>query len=682
MHLASLLLVAVCHMPPLGSAGAKRRRRHAPDDPEEISRNLDRAIAEAAITCVETSTLLPWEKKAFRGIFQPQPLSSVVRKIPDLAAKVLTRPGQPLQQSLPAAVASKPAPLFELALVKPRLSTGLRKADDREGAIRRWLCLLGHNFEASKVGRMLTGLRDDGAEALSQTLSGKATSTLLKRARTCARLVTWGHEQGIVVFPLGFDALKDFLTQFVKTGNKSAISDVLSLVGFLQHVLGMSVEPGLLDHPWLKGILRGAGTAVANRNPSRVLTVLEVLCMEEALIEGHLDKVDRFALGVFLFQLYARARVSDIRSIARIVLDIAGGAGYIEVQTYEHKTKRITNTANIALLLIAPVKGLATKPWGISFISAAQDVGINFHVSVRGPLLPRLTCDYSWSGDAVGSTETTRWVNALLDRVLKSPVAAGFTSQGLKATSLSWMAKAGYPEETRRVLGHHTLGAGRRTLEAYSRDVQAAPLRAFEECLSFIRSGNFLPDMTRSGMIKGDMKVSDASWSRFRASFQAVSEPEEAAPAEHAKGRASDDEPVRSPSQQANGSERPPEPDATVDESSSSSDSSSSGSSDEGASRVNYSDFCPPDAEEVVPFASMGVDCDVFQNVKTKSLHARAKGSTGKLICGRSAEGLAPFKDKVWSRPWKCKQCMMYRPLRDASGIVSFLDGRASVRKP
>ena len=188
--------------------------------------------------------------------------------------------------------------------------------------------------------------------------------------------------------------------------------------------------------------------------------------------------------------------------------------------------------------------------------------------------------------------------------------------------------------------------------------------------------------MTRSGMIKGDMKVSDASWSRFRASFQAVSEPEEAVPAEHAKGRASDDEPVRSPSQQANGSERPPEPDATVDESSSSSDSSSSGSSDEGASRVNYSDFCPPDAEEIVPFASMGVDCDVFQNVKTKSLHARAKGSTGKLICGRSAEGLAPFKDKVWSRPWKCKQCMMYRPLRDASGIVSFLDGRASVRKP
>ena len=187
--------------------------------------------------------------------------------------------------------------------------------------------------------------------------------------------------------------------------------------------------------------------------------------------------------------------------------------------------------------------------------------------------------------------------------------------------------------------------------------------------------------MTRSGMIKGDMKFSDASWSRFRASFHEVSEPEETIPAGPVRDSPGDD-PACSPSQKANDSERPPEPDAAVDESSSSSDSSSSGSSDEGDSRVNYSDFCPPEAEEVVPFASMGVDCDVFQNVKTKSLHARAKGSTGKLICGRSAEGFAPFKDKVWSRPWKCKQCMMYRPFRDASGIVSFLDGRASVRKP
>ena len=92
---------------------------------------------------------------------------------------------------------------------------------------------------------------------------------------------------------------------------------------------------------------------------------------KKALIEGHLDKVDRFALGVFLFQLYARARVSDIRSIARIVLDIAGGAGYIEVQTYEHKTKRITNTANIALLLIAPVKGTGHQAMG-DFLSSAQ----------------------------------------------------------------------------------------------------------------------------------------------------------------------------------------------------------------------------------------------------------------------------------------------------------------------
>ena len=51
------------------------------------------------------------------------------------------------------------------------------------------------------------------------------------------------------------------------------------------------------------------------------------------------------------------------------------------------------------------------------------------------------------------------------------------------------------------MLGHHSLGSKKRTLECYSRETQAAPLRELEECLSAIRTGNFLPRMTRSGMM-------------------------------------------------------------------------------------------------------------------------------------------------------------------------------------
>ena len=69
------------------------------------------------------------------------------------------------------------------------------------------------------------------------------------------------------------------------------------------------------------------------------------------------------------------------------------------------------------------------------------------------------------------------------------------------------MSKAGYSEESRLVLAHHSLGSKKRTLECNSREIQAAPLRELEECLSAIRTGNFLPDMTRSGMMAAPAKA-------------------------------------------------------------------------------------------------------------------------------------------------------------------------------
>ena len=49
--------------------------------------------------------------------------------------------------------------------------------------------------------------------------------------------------------------------------------------------------------------------------------------MEAALIEGNLNPVDRYALGVMLFQLFARARVSDLRYLRRFIVDLEGDDG-------------------------------------------------------------------------------------------------------------------------------------------------------------------------------------------------------------------------------------------------------------------------------------------------------------------------------------------------------------------
>ena len=114
------------------------------------------------------------------------------------------------------------------------------------------------------------------------------------------------------------------------------MKDAVASVNFAQHVLGFKVEAGTLDNPWIKGVLRQANIREREPRQSRVISAREVLLLENALIDGKMDRVDRYALGVMLFQLYSRARVSDLRNISKIELDIAGNAGYIEVQTYEH----------------------------------------------------------------------------------------------------------------------------------------------------------------------------------------------------------------------------------------------------------------------------------------------------------------------------------------------------------
>ena len=69
----------------------------------------------------------------------------------------------------------------------------------------------------------------------------------------------------------------------------------------------------------------------------------------------------------------------------------------------------------------------------------------------------------------------------------------------LKSTALSWAGKAGLNAETREVLGHHS--TGKHSHEIYNRDLLAEPIIQLELVLQRIRTGAFLPDASRSGML-------------------------------------------------------------------------------------------------------------------------------------------------------------------------------------
>ncbi|CAE7735259.1 unnamed protein product [Symbiodinium sp. CCMP2592] len=609
----------------------------------------------------------PWDRnKALSAIFSGKPGRSVdlhsvkVPRVVPPPATQYRRPGDS-DEPLPVALqCTKVVPVFEAVLKKPRLQAGEKAGVDRENVLRRWLCVLSHSPGASRLGVLIWAKGEsDPLGVVAQALAGKATSTLLKRARFSARFICWADKHHVKAFPVSLEFLVSFLKPLAAEARNSAIREAME-----------TVEQGISDNPWVKGALRGANIRTCDPRRSRVLKVEEVLLLEGALIEGALDKVDRYATGVFLFQLYSRARVSDLRNISKLELDLDGDTGFIEVRTYEHKNCRLSSGPGAVLILVAPYHGLHQKPWGAAWAEAAKAVGFDFEKGHRGPLLPRLACDYSWSGDAIDANETTTWIRALLSRLQAAEEDLTFSSHGLKATPLSWTSKAGYSERTQLVLGHHSLGPSGKTQEAYAREVQAQPLRDLAECLGAIRQGVFHPDRTKSGMIAGGATIRESRFSLAplgRANLSPSHESFECAP----EVELAEDGGVEPPDDQDLGEQE------DVHEASSS-ESESSGESEE---ETHYESFGAGEAQNAIPSVNMGPDLDIFQNPKTKSLHSRAKGSTGKLICGRSLDNMKPFSGKVFSSRWLCKQCTAGRPLRDAGAMASFIAKKQGASK-
>lgn len=656
-----------------------------------ITSAYDRVLADATAASTGVySGRLPWEVGCFRDIFKGPASTVAVPAAKALPIKEVCLPGDTPEES---AVRTTPdghvrPPIFSQVLKKaPKSLLGTRSSTEREAVLRRWVLVLSHNLQGSAVGRYLESDPSNGISIVSDALGGKSTSTILKRVRFCARFIAWGDKHGYLVFPLRASIVVEFMRVLDKPSQQG---ECMETVNFLIHVMGVDSQQNLARDPLLQGL-------------------------EEALAGHSLNKIDRYAVGVFLFQVYSRARVSDIRSITKFDVDMIGSQGYLEARTTDHKNRRKGAGLGLSLCLVAPASGLGKKPWALSFLEAARDVGIELENGHRGPLLPRLSFSHEWTNSAVSASETTSWLNRIIEALVPGGCAEGLTSHGMKATTLSWLAKGGWSEPTRLILGHHSLGS-RRTLESYSRDVQAQPLRELEDCLRMIKAGSFLPDATRSGMMLTNNKAtfppepptleearpffscqassenpgghqdfndeSGADWGRDHeeAEFSEV-----AVDSGFASGLGSwsecdpplNEEGFRPESSAAQGQQS-----AALDDPEDSSESDSSGEDTAEDEDRKYEVLSSaPEIEKLAPQVEFGVDLDVYQNPRTLSLHGRAKGSTGPLICGRSVSGMKLFVGRVHSKTWRCKQCMAGRPIRDAGAAANFINSRLGSRQ-
>jgi hypothetical protein len=127
------------------------------------------------------------------------------------------------------------------------------------------------------------------------------------------------------------------------------------------------LEPHINEGQTVKRIVETSDSLKPEKSQARVLTVREVEYLEQCLTDERINLVDRVACGCMLFCLYCRSRWSHFRRVYGVILDVSESdgkiAGYLECRTRSHKTNRL------AMPLVAPVWGVTSPPWGLSFAS-------------------------------------------------------------------------------------------------------------------------------------------------------------------------------------------------------------------------------------------------------------------------------------------------------------------------
>ena len=198
-----------------------------------------------------------------------------------------------------------------------------------------------------------------------------------------------------------------------------------------------------------------------------------------------------------LWDLGIGSRHSDMRRAIRIDIDAGSDfiSGFVELTVQEPKQSRAARRKRLMLPVVAPLMGIGDRPWGSAWQAARKHWKLghtgNIDLAADGTLLP--SC-------CMSTSRASSWLRTLLSRDDRTNADSllSITTHSLKATLLSWSAKASMDTLERTILGYHSTGVSSSAL-SYSRDAMAGPLRSLQNLLRQVRMKKFNPDDTRSG---------------------------------------------------------------------------------------------------------------------------------------------------------------------------------------
>ena len=155
--------------------------------------------------------------------------------------------------------------------------------------------------------------------------------------------------------------------------------------------------------------------------------------------------------------------------------------------------------------LVAPIIGLRDAAWVDAWWDAGTRLGVDWGKVPFGPLVRAPSREGTLMCRRCSFTEASSILVTALDLDPK----AGVSSHSLKATTLVWGGRRGFPEREALLLGHHTTGQNSHAV--YARELLSAPLRLYASMLLEVKSGKFRPDTTRSGWLDESARVVPAS---------------------------------------------------------------------------------------------------------------------------------------------------------------------------
>ena len=318
----------------------------------------------------------------------------------------------------------------------------------REKAFRNWLVIARAMDKSSPVTAMLD---QDGEAILEDIFARKKTGTLEVRASAMLLFIRWCQSKGFEPFPVTEQLAYVYVDELRKNNAPATrASSFRSALAFCKGTFLLEGIDAVLSSSRVSGSAHRSFLTKRLLKQRDALSVDQVRILEHIVCGDHPIREKVFA-GHCLLCIYGRLRFGDSQNILEEP-EIDGD--YVECGLTIHKTMHLAGRARRLLPVVAPTVGVSGEDWGKSFLEARASAALRAWPGT--PFMPAPVLGGGWTTGRLQTTEAAIWLCELLNKYgVPRERMVNIGAHSLKATALSWLAKAAVGEKCRRILGYH-----------------------------------------------------------------------------------------------------------------------------------------------------------------------------------------------------------------------------------